>query len=87
MTATRYPNEPAQYRLAREALLAEEQALVEKVKAVAEQRRKLPLGGRINEDYVFVWATDEKLGQRVNISQLFGDKESLLLYSFMYGPS
>ncbi len=58
MTETRYPNESAEYRLAREALLAEEKALVEKVKAVAEQRRRLPLGGRIKEDYVFIWATE-----------------------------
>lgn len=87
MTETRYPNEPAEYRLAREALLAEEKALVEKVKAVAAQRRTLPRGGRIKEDYVFIWATDDRLGQRVKISELFGGKDTLLLYSFMYGPN
>jgi predicted dithiol-disulfide oxidoreductase (DUF899 family) len=67
-------------------LKAEEKALVEKVKAVAALRRKLPLGGRIKEDYVFTWATDDKLGQHVKISELFGDNDTLLLYSFMYGP-
>jgi len=87
MTETRYPNESAEYRLAREALLTEEKALVEKVKAVAEQRRKLPLGGRLKEDYVFTWATDDKLGEQVKFSELFGDKDTLLLYSFMYGPN
>lgn len=87
MTEPRYPNEPAEYRLAREALLAEEKALVEKVKAVAAQRRTLPRGGRIKEDYVFIWATDDRLGQRVKISELFGGKDTLLLYSFMYGPN
>jgi len=65
MSAPRYPNENAEYRSARESLLAEEQALIEKVKAVAEQRRKLPLGGRIKEDYTFIWATDDKLGGSV----------------------
>ena len=86
MSETRYPNESAEYRLAREALLAEEKALVEKVKAVAELRRKLPVGGRIKEDYTFKWATDDKLGQEVKLSELFGDKQTLLIYSFMYGP-
>ena len=61
--------------------------MVVRVKAVAEQRRKLPLGGRIKEDYTFIWATDGKLGRSVEFSELFGDKDTLLLYSFMYGPS
>ena len=42
MTELRYPNETHEYRNARNALLAEEQALIAKVKAVAEMRRKLP---------------------------------------------
>lgn len=87
MSELRYPNENAEYRSARDALLAEEKALVEKVKAVAEQRRNLPPGGRLKEDYTFKWATDDKLGEDVRISELFGDKDTLLIYSFMYGPS
>ena len=47
MADTRYPNESAEYRQARDELLAEEQALVEKVKQVAEKRRQLPLGGEL----------------------------------------
>lgn len=86
MSEPRYPNESSDYRSARDALLAEEKALVEKVKAVAEQRRKLPPGGRIKEDYTFKWATDEHLGKEVKVSELFGDKDTLLIYSFMYGP-
>ena len=86
MSEPRYPNESADYRSARDALLAEEKALVEKVKAVAEQRRKLPPGGRIKEDYTFKWATDEHLGKEVKVSELFGDKDTLLIYNFMYGP-
>ena len=42
MTELRYPNESREYREAREALLKEEQELVERVKAVAEKRRQLP---------------------------------------------
>ena len=86
MGELRYPNENTEYRSARDDLLAEEKALVEKVKAVAELRRRLPLGGRIKEDYNFKWATSDKLGEDVTVSELFGDKDTLLIYSFMYGP-
>lgn len=81
-----YPNETKQYREARDRLLKEEQALVDSTKAVAELRRKLPLGGEIKEDYVFQWATEGKLGQPVRFSELFGDKDTLIIYSFMFGP-
>jgi predicted dithiol-disulfide oxidoreductase (DUF899 family) len=87
MSDTRYPNESPEYRKAREALLQDEQELVAKVKAVAERRRHLPPGGELKEDYVFDWATEGRLGQRVRFSELFGDKKTLLLYSFMYGPN
>ena len=87
MIELRYPNETREYRDARDALLKEEQELVDKVKAVAARRRKLPLGGELKQDYVFEWANDGKVGQRVRFSELFGDKNSLLLYSFMFGPN
>jgi predicted dithiol-disulfide oxidoreductase (DUF899 family) len=87
MSELRYPNESSAYRAARDALLKDEQELVEKVKSVAAKRRSLPLGGRLKEDYVFQWANDGKVGKAVRFSELFGDKQSLLLYSFMYGPS
>jgi predicted dithiol-disulfide oxidoreductase (DUF899 family) len=81
-----YPNESKEYRKARDALLKEEQALVDQVNALAAKRRTLPLGGELKEDYVFQWANDGKVGKRVKFSELFGDKETLMLYSFMYGP-
>jgi len=81
-----YPNESREYRKAREALLKDEQELVDKVKAVAAKRRKLPPGGELKADYTFQWANDGKVGQRVKFSELFGDKDTLMLYSFMYGP-
>src|SRR4030095_1481798 len=87
MSETRYPNESQAYRDARDALLKDEQELVDKVKAVAEKRRKLPPGGPLKEDYVFQWANDGKVGQRAKFSELFADKNTLLLYSFMFGQN
>ena len=87
MSERRYPNESQKYRDARDALLKDEQELIDKVKAVAAKRRQLPLGGRRKEDYVFQWATDGKVGKPVKFSELFGDKSSLILYSFMFGPN
>ena len=87
MTELRYPNETREYRDARDALLKDEQELVEKVKALAAKRRTLPPGGPLQEDYTFQWANDAKIGQSVKLSELFADKDTLLLYSFMFGPS
>ena len=87
MSELRYPNESPEYREARDALLKEEQALVDKVKTVAAKRETLPLGGKLKEDYVFQWANEEKLGSQVRFSELFGDKTSLILYSWMFGPN
>ncbi|MDB5809629.1 MAG: hypothetical protein JWN94_1751 [Betaproteobacteria bacterium] len=87
MSDIRYPNESREYREAREALLKDEQELVDKTKAVAAKRRLLPPGGELKEDYVFQWANDGKVGERVKFSTLFGDKNTLLIYSFMYGPN
>ena len=86
MSELRYPNESREYRDARDALLKDEQELIDKVKTVAAKRRTLPRGGQLKEDYVFKWASDDKLGKSVKFSELFGDKNTLLLYSFMYGP-
>src|SRR5258708_1012719 len=87
MSELRYPNESQEYRDARDLLLKDEQELIDKVKSVAERRRKLPPGGRLKEDYVFQWANDGKVGKRVKFHELFADKDTRLLYSFMYGPS
>src|SRR5215469_2862722 len=87
MSEARYPNETREYRDARDALLKDEQELVDKVKSVAAKRRALPPGGQLKEDYVFEWANDGQVGKKVRFSELFGDKKTLLLYSFMYGPN
>ena len=86
MDERRYPNESPAYRKARTALLKDEQELIAKTKAVAAKRRKLPLGGKLKEDYVFERASGAKVGQRVKFSKLFGEHDTLLLYSFMFGP-
>jgi predicted dithiol-disulfide oxidoreductase (DUF899 family) len=87
MSELRYPNESQEYRDARDALLKDEQELIEKVKSVAARRRTLPLGGQLKEDYVFQWANDGKLGKTVKFSELFAGKNTLLLYSWMFGPN
>jgi hypothetical protein len=86
VSETRYPNESAEYRSARDKLLEEDRKLVEQTKAVAALRRELPRGGELKEDYTFTWATEDKLGQPVKLSELFGDRNTLLLYNFMFGP-
>ena len=87
MGETRYPNESQEYRAARDALLKDEQELVDKVKVVAAKRRALPIGGELKEDYVFQWANNGKVGESVRFSQLFSDKNTLLIYSFMFGQN
>ena len=49
---------------------------------VAEQRRALPPGGEVTKDYRFDGASGA-----VGFAELFGDKNTLVIYSFMYGRS
>jgi predicted dithiol-disulfide oxidoreductase (DUF899 family) len=77
----RYPNESAEYRKARNALLAEEIELRRHIERVASQRRALPPGGEIPRDFEFI-----SEGGPARLSGLFGDKSTLLVYSMMYGP-
>ena len=82
MQHLRFPNESTAYRAARNALLAEEIELRRQVERVAAHRRALPTGGEVREDYVF-----EGESGRTKLSQLFArDKETLAIYSFMFGP-
>jgi predicted dithiol-disulfide oxidoreductase (DUF899 family) len=78
----RFPNESEEYRRARNELLEAEKDLRRKVEEVAAKRRKLPLGGKVQEDYVF----DSPNGE-VKLSDLFGPKHTtLIIYSYMFGP-
>ena len=76
-----FPNESAEYRRVRNALLEEEMALRRQVECVAARRRALPPGGVVPEDYRFDGAAGP-----VTLSKLFGGKETLAVYSFMFGP-
>ena len=81
MAKTRFPNESRAYRSAREKLLKEEIALRRKAEKVAALRRKLPLGGEVPEDYVFAHGQG-----KVKLSELFVNGDTLIAYSFMFGP-
>ena len=78
-----FPNESTEYRALRNQLLKAEDELRSKVEAVSALRRRLPMGGKINEDYEFKTIDNDS----VKLSKLFhGDKDTLLLYSYMFGP-
>jgi predicted dithiol-disulfide oxidoreductase (DUF899 family) len=85
MTTVAFPGESAEYRAAREALLKAELELKLKTEEVAALRRRLPAGGKVPQDYVFQERAGTKT-RKVRLSELFGDKDTLVLYSFMYGP-
>jgi predicted dithiol-disulfide oxidoreductase (DUF899 family) len=76
-----FPNESAAYRAARNALLIEEIELRRSLERVAAQRRALPPGGEIPQDFEFA----SEAGP-VRLSSLFGDKDTLMIYSMMFGP-
>ena len=76
-----FPNESSEYRQARNALLAEEIELRRHIERVAALRRALPAGGIVSDDY-----TLEGEKGTVRLSDLFGDKDTLVIYSAMYGP-
>jgi predicted dithiol-disulfide oxidoreductase (DUF899 family) len=78
-----FPNEGAKYREARNALLNAEIALRQQVETVAAMRRGLPLGGEAPQDYVF---QEGDPARDTRLSALFGGKQTLVVYSFMYGP-
>jgi predicted dithiol-disulfide oxidoreductase (DUF899 family) len=75
-----FPNESAEYRRARTALLAEEIELRRHIERVAEMRRALPLGGEV-KNYEFVGEAGP-----TDLAGMFGDKQSLVIYTYMYGP-
>jgi predicted dithiol-disulfide oxidoreductase (DUF899 family) len=82
-----FPNESPQYRQARNALLEQEMELRRQVERVAAQRRALPPGGEIPQDYVFEAPGAGGKPKRVKLSELFAPgKDTLAIYSFMFGP-
>ena len=82
-----FPNESASYRQARNALLQEEMELRRHIERVAQQRRALPQGGEVPEDYVFEGKRPSGRTGRMKLSELFAPgKDTLAIYSFMFGP-
>jgi predicted dithiol-disulfide oxidoreductase (DUF899 family) len=79
--SARFPGESEEYRTARDRLLEREIELRREMEAVAVQRRELPPGGEVPEDYVF-----QNAGRtEVRLSELFdAGKDSLAIYSFMF---
>jgi predicted dithiol-disulfide oxidoreductase (DUF899 family) len=76
-----FPNESAAYRTARNALLVEEIKLRCHIEDVAAKRRVLPDGGEVPHDFEVVSEPGP-----ARLSSLFGNKDTLLVYSMMYGP-
>jgi predicted dithiol-disulfide oxidoreductase (DUF899 family) len=77
-----FPGASAEYERARQALLAEEIEFRRHMTRLVEQRRALPPGPVITKDYRF---KDEQ-GFEVGLAELFGDKDTLVTYFWMYGP-
>lgn len=76
-----FPNESVDYRRARQDLLTKEIELRRQIERVAELRRALPPGGEVKKDYVF-----EGENGKVNFADLFDGKQTLAVYSYMFGP-
>src|SRR5438270_2397037 len=77
----RFPGESEEYRRERNRLLEAEVAVRRAIEEVAAQRRRLPHGGVVPDDYEFEDAVD---GASVRFSELFATgKDTLVVYSFM----
>ena len=77
-----FPGESSEYRGARNQLLKAEDELRRLNEEVAAQRRALPAGGLVAEDYVFESAAD---GSMVRFSELFTPgKDALVIYHMMF---
>jgi len=79
---TPFPGASQEYEAARKALLAEEIEFRRHMTKLGEQRRALPPGPVIIKNYRF---KDEQAFE-VGLKDLFGDKDTLVTYFWMYGP-
>jgi len=88
VSSVRFPGESSAYRRARDKLLNSEVELRRHVEAVAAERRKLPPGGVLKEDYLFEEADLAGNTRSVRFAELFAPgKDVLVVYNFMYGPA
>jgi predicted dithiol-disulfide oxidoreductase (DUF899 family) len=77
-----FPGESPAYRQARQDLLRQEIEFRRQMTRLVEQRQALPDGPVIAKDYRFV---DEN-GNNIGLTDLFGNKATLVTYFWMYGP-
>ncbi|MET0272474.1 MAG: DUF899 family protein [Phenylobacterium sp.] len=77
-----FAGESAAYAAARQALLAEEIEFRRHMTRLVEQRRALPDGPVVETNYRFKDAN----GGDVGLLDLFGDKDTLVSYFWMFGP-
>lgn len=77
-----FPNESAEYAIARNALLAEEIEFRRHEVRLAAQRRALPPGPVIDKD----WKFKDDQGQDASLADLFGELDTLVTYYWMFGP-
>jgi predicted dithiol-disulfide oxidoreductase (DUF899 family) len=80
----RFPNEPLNYRTARDALLQRELHLRREMESVAAELRALPPGGEVPEDYLFDCVGEDGAYATVPMSGLFRDGDTLMLYHYMF---
>ena len=77
----RFPNESPEYRRARQALLAEEIEVRRHIERLSALRRALPPGGEVKKSYTFQGEHGS-----VTFADLFGGKQTLVVYNYMFGP-
>ena len=81
-----FPGETPDYRRTRNRLLQAEVKLRRQIEKVADQRRRLPLGGQVKTDYVFdASALGDSEPTTIRLSELFAPgKRTLFVYNFMF---
>jgi predicted dithiol-disulfide oxidoreductase (DUF899 family) len=83
--STTFPGESAEYRAARQLLLAQEVEFRRATEALAAARRALPPGGVVPENYVFEAADPDGAPVAVTFSDLFEPgKDTLFIYNMMF---
>ena len=86
MSGFRFPNEPDDYRKARDELLEAEVKLRDEIESVAALRRQLPPGGPLKKPYAFERPLANGGTEKVAFDALFGEHDALILYTMMFGP-
>ena len=80
-----FANETTEYRQARDKLLGEEIALRRHMESVAAQRRQLPPGPTVKQDYVFDGLGVDGEPAKIKLSELFREgTDTLLVYHYMF---